>query len=154
MAISGEIEQELEWFPVAPGDVIDVPCGTIHAIGGGVTLYEVQQPADITWRLYDWGRGRELHLDDALEVARTSPAAGPMRPRGPLISGPIFNVWRAEADRFDAQNWRALTCTAGSLLIDGGEHGDFTLVAGDTALVGPGRGHLAGDGSGLWASCS
>ena len=46
LALSGEIEDHLAWFPVAAGDVIDVPPGTIHAIGGGVTLYEVQQPAD------------------------------------------------------------------------------------------------------------
>ncbi|MFN7143673.1 MAG: type I phosphomannose isomerase catalytic subunit, partial [Myxococcota bacterium] len=67
-ALSGAIEQDLAWLPVKAGDVIDVPPGTVHAIGGGVLFYEVQQPCDLTWRLYDWGRGRELHLDHALEV--------------------------------------------------------------------------------------
>ncbi len=55
---------------VVPGDVVDVPAGTVHAILGGVTLLEVQQPSNVTYRLYDHGRGRELHLEDGLAVLR------------------------------------------------------------------------------------
>lgn len=146
MALSGEIEQELAWFPVRPGDVIDVPCGTIHAIGGGITLYEVQQPADITWRLYDWGRGRELHLDDALEVALRTPAVPPLQKAGTLIEGPIFTVREATLGDVRGSTWRALTCTTGTLRIDG-----EPLNAGDTVLVGPGAARLEGEGMGLWA---
>lgn len=149
MALSGRIEDELAWFPVRPGDVIDVPCGTIHAIGGGITLYEVQQPADITWRLYDWGRGRELHLDDALEVAIAGVAQGPTRRSGALIQGPIFNVWQAEPGPVEGARWRALTCTSGRLEVEGA-----ALSAGETVLVSPGAASLSGDGEGLWASCS
>ena len=53
------------WRPVRAGDFFFVPPGTIHAIGGGLSLLEFQQNADVTYRLYDYGRPRELHLDEA-----------------------------------------------------------------------------------------
>lgn len=146
LALSGQIEEHLAWFDVQPGDVIDVPPGTIHAIGGGVTLYEIQQPADITWRLYDWGRGRELHLDDALEVAVAGPAAGPERRRGRLVEHPLFVVDELLSGESVADRWRALTCIAGELRV-----GEERVVAGDTVMVEPGSVEVAGDGRGLTA---
>ncbi len=71
--ISGEIEHLLDWRPVKPGDVVYVPAGTIHAIGEGITLFEIQEDSDITYRLYDYGRPRELHLDRGLAVSRLGP---------------------------------------------------------------------------------
>jgi mannose-6-phosphate isomerase len=68
-ALSGEIMELLNWIPASPGDTFFVPAGTIHAIGGGLALCEVQQRSDITYRLYDYGRARELHLDRAIDVA-------------------------------------------------------------------------------------
>jgi mannose-6-phosphate isomerase len=68
-ALSGEIESLLNWMPVKSGDIINVPAGTIHSIGAGISLFEAQQVSDITYRLYDYGRPRELHLDKAIEVA-------------------------------------------------------------------------------------
>ena len=76
----GTIEEELNWLAVDPGDFIFVPAGTVHAIGPGLTLCEIQQFSDITYRLYDYGRPRELHLEKALEVMRRHPAAGRVRP--------------------------------------------------------------------------
>ncbi len=73
-ARDGSIEQLVDWRPVAPGDVLACPGGTIHAIGGGISLIEVQQNLDLTYRLYDYGRPRELHLDDAVAVAVAGPA--------------------------------------------------------------------------------
>ena len=72
-AILGEIEHLLDWKPVKKGDFFYVPAGTIHAIGPGVSLVEVQQNVDITFRVYDYGRPRELHLDDAIAVAKLKP---------------------------------------------------------------------------------
>jgi mannose-6-phosphate isomerase len=72
-AQSGEIEELLDWRKVAPGEVIYVPAGTVHSIGKGLTVCEIQENSDITYRLYDFGRGRELHLDHAVAVARTEP---------------------------------------------------------------------------------
>lgn len=64
------VESFMNFYPVQKGDFISVPAGTIHAIGGGVTLLEVQQASGITYRLWDWGRpGRELHIDKGLQVS-------------------------------------------------------------------------------------
>jgi mannose-6-phosphate isomerase len=68
-AESGEIMDLLEWFPAAPGDTFFIPAGTVHAIGAGLVLCEIQQNCDITYRLYDYGRGRELHLDQGIAVS-------------------------------------------------------------------------------------
>jgi mannose-6-phosphate isomerase len=68
-AASGEIERLLRWIPVSAGETYFIPAGTIHAIGAGISLCEIQQNSDITYRLYDYGRPRELHLDRALEAA-------------------------------------------------------------------------------------
>jgi mannose-6-phosphate isomerase len=71
-AVSGEIEGLLNWVEARAGDTFFTPAGTVHAIGGGLALCEIQQNSDITYRLYDYGRPRELHLDDALAVIRMS----------------------------------------------------------------------------------
>lgn len=75
-AITGEIMELLDWIPVCPGDTFFIPAGTIHAIGGGIALCEVQQYSDITYRLYDYGRPRELHLDHAIAVSHLDPRQG------------------------------------------------------------------------------
>ncbi len=69
-ALSGEIEELLAWHEARPGDTFFIPAGTVHAIGAGLTLCEIQQFSDITYRLYDYGRPRELHLDRSLAVSR------------------------------------------------------------------------------------
>jgi len=68
-ALSGAIEGMLRWFPARPGETFFVPAGSVHAIGEGLALCEIQQYSDVTYRLYDYGRPRELHLDAALAVA-------------------------------------------------------------------------------------
>ena len=68
-ALDGSIESLLEWHPVKAGDFFYIPANTVHAIGAGVSLIEVQQNSDVTYRLYDYGRPRELHLDEGMAVA-------------------------------------------------------------------------------------
>jgi mannose-6-phosphate isomerase len=72
-SLDGRIEQLVDWKPVKPGDFFYIPAGTVHAIGAGVILVEVQQNVDVTYRLYDYGRPRELHLDDGVAVSRPEP---------------------------------------------------------------------------------
>lgn len=99
-AMSGAIEQLMDWRPVEAGDFIFAPAGTIHAIGGGISLIEIQQHSDVTYRLYDYGRPRELHLDDGLAVARREPWQDTARRqmlsarRTVLLAGPSFVVER------------------------------------------------------------
>ncbi|MGH9613120.1 MAG: type I phosphomannose isomerase catalytic subunit [Bryobacteraceae bacterium] len=73
---SGEIERLLNWIEVEAGDTYFTPAGTVHAIGGGLVLCEIQQQSDITYRLYDYGRPRELHLERGLQVSQTSAHPG------------------------------------------------------------------------------
>lgn len=75
-ALSGEIVSLLSWIRVRPGDTLFVPAGTVHAIGAGLALCEIQQHSDVTYRLYDYGRPRELHLDRGMEVSHLGPAMG------------------------------------------------------------------------------
>lgn len=76
-----QLEALLHEEPVAPGDTIFVPAGTVHAIGGGVLLYELQEYSDVTYRMYDYGRldgngrTRELHIGRSLDVTRYEPSA-------------------------------------------------------------------------------
>ena len=81
-ARDGAIEDLLRFVPARRGDVIFVPGGTVHAIGGGLLLFEIQQSADTTWRLWDWGRGREVHVEKAAGCADlvTRPPHPPYEP--------------------------------------------------------------------------
>lgn len=72
-ALDGSIEGRMEWHPVKRGDFFYIPAGTVHAIGAGLSLIEIQQNSDITYRLYDYGRPRELHLDKSIAVAKGEP---------------------------------------------------------------------------------
>lgn len=69
----GAVEECLHSFEVVAGDTVFVPAGTVHAIGAGVLLAEVQQNSDTTYRIHDFGRGREVHLREALESTHFGP---------------------------------------------------------------------------------
>jgi mannose-6-phosphate isomerase len=95
------LEAMLEQVPVTKGDMIFVDAGTVHAIGPGVTLLETQQTSDITYRLYDYGRPRELHIDRGLAATRLHTAAGQIAPkiegaRTRLIEQKYFTVDRID----------------------------------------------------------
>lgn len=64
------LENNLNFVEVKTGDFIFIPAGTVHAIGGGLRLMEVQQSCDLTYRLYDWGRPRELHIEKGITVIK------------------------------------------------------------------------------------
>jgi mannose-6-phosphate isomerase len=76
-ALDGSLEDYMDWKPVRPGDCYFIPAGTVHAIGAGISLVEVQQNSDITYRLYDYGRPRELHLDEGAPISRLGPYERP-----------------------------------------------------------------------------
>ena len=84
---AGTVEQCLHSIPARVGDVISVPAGTVHAIGAGISLAEIQQPSDVTFRLFDWNRRdahdrlRPLHIEQALQCIDFS--LGPVSPLVP-----------------------------------------------------------------------
>jgi mannose-6-phosphate isomerase len=97
------LEAMLEQVPVVKGDMIFVDAGTVHAIGPGVVLLETQQTSDITYRLYDYGRPRELHIDRGLAATRLHTAAGKVAPKAEgarvrLIEQKYFSVDRIDLD--------------------------------------------------------
>lgn len=139
----GSIEQLLTWHPVRAGDFFYIPANTVHAIGAGITLVEVQQNSDITYRLYDYGRPRELHVEEGVAVALRKPyprhyhrriaATGTVQ----LVDGPYFRL-----DRLDGAPDPAVAARY---------HGPLLVVALDGKLavngvtVKPGECALADD---------
>ncbi|ABD25190.1 mannose-6-phosphate isomerase, type 1 [Novosphingobium aromaticivorans DSM 12444] len=107
-ALDGSIEDLLVWHPVVAGDFFYIPAGTVHAIGAGVSLIEIQQNSDITYRLYDYGRPRELHLDRGSAVAKGEPYDPALRFHLPasgtveLARGPYFLAHRVDGVPDDA----------------------------------------------------
>lgn len=98
-ALDGSIEDLMVWHPVRPGDFFYVPAGTVHAIGAGLSLLEIQQNVDLTYRLYDYGRPRPLQLDAGIAASVAAPfARSPVRALGPareeLVAAPSFTIER------------------------------------------------------------
>lgn len=99
-SLDGRIEDYLQWHPAKRGSFFYIPAGTIHAIGGGIELIEVQKNSDLTYRLYDYGRARDLHLEEALSVADPAAYDGalsqyiPMELPASLVDGPQFRCDR------------------------------------------------------------
>ena len=76
-ALDGSLEAKLHWIEATAGQTIFVPAGTVHALGAGLEICEIQQNCDITYRLFDYGRGRELHLERGLDVISGSLGMAP-----------------------------------------------------------------------------
>ena len=81
------LENLLQSVPVKKDEMIFVDAGTVHAIFPGVVMLETQQNSDMTYRLYDYGRPRELHLKDGLQAIRLKTEAGPVAPKIEPIGG-------------------------------------------------------------------
>ena len=141
-ALDGSIEQMLEWHPVRPGDFFYLPAGTVHAIGPGLGLIEIQQNSDITYRLFDYGRPRELHLDEGMAVALGEPYPAAMRRHcapgesGVLVEGPHLRLERVcglpdagLARRFPGA--ALVIPVSGTVVADG-----LTVAAGQCAQLG------------------
>jgi mannose-6-phosphate isomerase len=135
----GSVEADLAYLPVSVGDVVLVPAGTIHAIGAGIVLYEIQQTSSTTYRLYDWnrkgpdGKPRELHLRKAVQVADLTPPTGGKQAsrdlgseegvhRQELVRCPYFVLERGTLDggwtrRPDDRSFLGVTCVSGEIIV-------------------------------------
>ena len=155
-ALDGSIEDLLVWHQVAAGDFFYIPANTVHAIGAGVSVIEIQQNSDITYRLFDYGRPRALHLDDSIAVARGEvydlarwhrhlPDAGSVA----LVDGPHFRLDRVagvgDADVLARYAGAPVVVVpmVGDVVVDG-----VVVAPGSCAIaVAPDR--IAFDGDGL-----
>lgn len=132
-----------EW--VIPEQTIPVPAGTIHALGPGLLLYEVQQRSDLTYRLYDYGRPRELHLQKGLDVAKLKPT--PLPHLTPLPAHRKEILLASEAfvlERYDLRGRLILQAPQDSFLLltlvaGGADWLEGSLSWGDTLLIGAGE---------------
>jgi mannose-6-phosphate isomerase len=144
----GTMESLIEQVPVTVGDMLFVDAGTVHAIGPGVVLLETQQTSDVTYRLYDYGRPRELHLEKGIAVIKAETAAGKVAAQQMdgftrLIEQKYFVVDRFELDGaseaavpFDGPG--CLVGIAGSaavITVDG----DIELIPGRAVVVPQGN---------------
>lgn len=77
---TGEVEQLLHWAPVQPGETYMIPAHTVHAIGAGIVLCEIQQNSDVTYRLWDYGRPREIHVEKAVPISDLTVHPGAAKP--------------------------------------------------------------------------
>jgi mannose-6-phosphate isomerase len=144
-SLSGEIERLMDWKKVSPGDYFYIPAGTVHAIGAGISLVEVQQYADITYRLYDYGRDRELHLDDGVAVSSATPYTDALSGHAglgtQLVDGPHFQLWYvSDMDDVPAlpssgNIW--ITPLSGQVQTDGGAaaKGDCIVTSGQAKIT-------------------
>ena len=148
----GKCEECLHYFEARQGDCVFIPAGTVHALGAGTLVAEIQQSSDTTFRLFDWnrlgtdGRPRELHVEqglDAIDFAR-----GPVSPIRCPVSRQDDSVGLVRSKPFSLERhllsgpknlggdgrFHILTVVDGSVLIEG-EHSDKNLDCGQTVLL-------------------
>jgi mannose-6-phosphate isomerase len=154
---NGSIVDLVQWRPVAKRDVVFIPAGTIHALGAGIVLAEIQQRSDTTFRLFDYGRDRELHIDNGVAVAHAWPVRPPRDPvsltpeRTVLVASQHFVLERLDLP--ENSSW-ALTADSETwvLALDG--HAAIGLAAlsiGQAVFVGGGRVSIEVGANGLSA---
>jgi mannose-6-phosphate isomerase len=153
----GSIAGLTQWRPAVKGDIIFVPAGTIHAIGAGIVLAEIQQRSDATFRLYDYGRQRELHEDNAVAVSDAGPVQVQSSPRRltaertALIANPHFilervdlpanSSWTVEADR---ETWILVTEGQARIGATNTAVGDAMFIEADRAGIEVGPDGMSG----------
>ena len=132
---AGTLEASLNAVPVAAGDMIFVDAGTIHAIWPGSILLETQQNSDITYRMFDYRRGRELHIEKSLEATKLSTRAGKIAPRKLADRTVLIDVEYFRVERVPVEGSRA------SESLRGGEKPGLAYLfaaAGSGRLTGAG----------------
>jgi mannose-6-phosphate isomerase len=147
------MEQLLNWIEVRAGDMYYVDAGTIHAIGPGSVIVETQQNSDTTYRLYDYGRPRELHVDAGLRAAKEQTHAGRVaagtaeehqgKAQVNLITSPSFIVdkfvlaqpWQFQRPKHAVRSMWCLVATRGCAVIAAEGAAPVTFSAGEAVVV-------------------
>ena len=139
-------EELLNWVEVKAGDMVYVDAGTVHTLGGGSVILETQQNSDTTFRLYDYGRPRELHIRDGLMATKENTAAGKVASMRcdqfeRLIAMPHFIVDRMVLDQPRAcgsvagHSAQVLVAIRGCGVLESSTGGALALAAGDAAVI-------------------
>ncbi|MEM1423779.1 MAG: type I phosphomannose isomerase catalytic subunit [Planctomycetota bacterium] len=141
----GSVGDLLIRVPARAGDCHTLPSGTLHALGGGVLVAEVQTPSDTTFRVFDWGReGRTLHVEQALACTDLGPLA-PEHSKSAMDGGGLASTryYTIERERwmdpttvaFDAHRPSVLMCLDGAASLEHGEGETTGVRKGDTVLL-------------------
>ncbi len=154
---NGSIADLIQWRPVIKGDFIFVPAGTIHAIGEGIVLAEIQQHSDATFRLFDYGRQRELHKDNAVAVSDAGPVqvqSGPRRlspARTLLTASPHFVLERIDlaantswALNTDRETWFLVLDGHAAIGLAAASTGEALFIGDDRASIEVGADGFSG----------
>jgi len=147
------MEHLLNWIDVHEGDMIYVDAGTVHAIGGGAVIVETQQNSDTTYRLYDYGRPRELHIEDGLRATKETTHAGKViagqrqteqgKEQVNLVTSPCFIVdhfqmkrtWEFRRPRHAKTSVWCLIATRGCGVIESDNGSPVTFACGETVVI-------------------
>jgi mannose-6-phosphate isomerase len=125
------MEELMVQVPVVAGDMIFVDAGTVHAVGPGVVLLETQQTSDLTYRLYDYGRPRELHVEKGIEATRFKTAAGKIQPVPKAEGVLLIEQQYFSVDRLDLKAETKL------VLDTTGTPHTLVLIEGNATLTSP-----------------
>ena len=147
-------EELLNWIKVSAGDMIFVAGGTVHTLGPGSIIVETQQQSDTTYRLYDYGRPRELHLEHGLRVIKENVRSGKVKPQPPqnlngsgsrqqqLVASPYFAVEKYELKsphQFDGgagkSSAQILVATEGAGTLSATGHDAVRFAKGDAVVI-------------------
>jgi mannose-6-phosphate isomerase len=148
-------EELLNWIAVSAGDMIYVAGGTVHTLGPGSIIVETQQQSDTTFRLYDYGRPRELHLVEGLRVIKEKVASGKVKPQPfskfgmngnrvqPLVVSTYFGVEKFELSAqqefdlrgIDASSAQILVATEGAAVVEAPGCHPVSFGKGDAVVV-------------------
>jgi|SRR6185312_404556 len=147
------MEQLLNWLEVHQGDMVYVDAGTVHAIGPGSVIVETQQNADTTFRLYDYGRPRELHIEQGLRAAKELTRAGKVltahavsengKTQSNLLSSPCFVIdkfslkkpWQFQRPQHRKRSVWCLVATQGCGIVEHEGSAPITLAAGEAVVI-------------------
>jgi mannose-6-phosphate isomerase len=147
------MEQLLNWIDVHEGDMIYVDAGTVHAIGPGAVIVETQQNSDTTYRLYDYGRPRQLHIEDGLRVTKEKTHAGKVvaaqqqvevgKTQINLVTSPCFVVdhfkltraWEFRRPNHAKRSVWCLIATRGYGVVESNGSAPVTFASGEAVVV-------------------
>lgn len=142
------LDAYLNTVPVKKGDFVFIPAGTVHAIGGGLRLLEVQQSCDLTYRLYDWGRPREVHIEKGLDVIKED-SVMPVAPFEGHFECGYFSLEKISVKggysflcplkNSSAKDWQLLFVLEGSGFVRNAEKQTYELSAENLVAVRPGE---------------
>ncbi len=135
------------------GDCFLIPAGTVHAIGGGNLVAEIQQPSDLTFRLYDWGavdqdgKPRQLHIDDALACIASEGDFNPLVPACPEHNSATLPVQKISSDYFEFEIYQF---QKGELVIEHADELRVLIVLEGSGMLTSGERELAVHKGGTW----